>query len=193
MEYPAVLTVRTPERVNNWRPLIQWLLALPHLVVSWALSYLSGAVAVVSWFAIVFTGRLPEGLANVQAMVIRYSTRASLYAGFLHDSYPPFEFAATPNEPGGTAVEVWLRPSLYQRNRVSVGFRLILAIPALLYAMAIGIVGAVCWFLAFFAVLFTGRWPAGLHAWVTGSQRVSLRLNVYLSLLTDQYPPYSRD
>jgi hypothetical protein len=68
-----------------------------------------------------------------------------------------------------------------------------LAIPALLYAMAIGIVGAVCWFLAFFAVLFTGRWPAGLHAWVTGSQRVSLRLNAYLSLLTDQYPPYSRD
>lgn len=91
MDYPAKLDVTTPERIANWRPLVQWLLALPHLIIAAALGYVSYAVSVISWFVILFTGRLPEGLANFQVMILRYTTRAQLYEGFLFDKYPEFD------------------------------------------------------------------------------------------------------
>lgn len=190
MEFPASIDVRTPDQMARWRPLVQWILAIPHLVIGGALQYAAQAVSIVSWFVILFTGRLPAGLATFQVMTLRYNARAQAYAGFLHDQYPPFAFDMSTTEPGGTPVSYAILPALEHRNRLTVGLRIIWAIPALLFAFVIGIVGAVCWFLAIFAVLFTGRWPAGLRRWAMASIRVSTRLNAYVMLLTDQYPPY---
>ncbi len=191
MTYPATIAVRTPETIARWRAVVQWVLAIPHLIIAGALEYVAGAVAVVSWFVIVFTGRLPAGLANFQVMIVRYSTRAQLYAGFLYEQYPPFDFTMATVEPGGSPVELTVRPELEQRNRLTVGLRIVWIIPAVLFAFVISIVGAICWFLAFFAVLVTGRWPNGLRSWVMKMTRVSLRLNVYALLLTDEYPPFN--
>ncbi len=193
MEYPATIEVSTPEKLANWRAIAQWILAIPHLIIAGAMESLAAAIAVVSWFAILFTGRLPAGLANLQVMILRYTTRAELYAGFLYEEYPPFEFAMATVEPGGSPVQLTVRPALEHRNRLTVGLRIFWIIPALLYAFVIAIAGLVCWFLAFFAVLFTGRWPDGLRSWVMKLQRVSIRLYAYGLLLTDQYPPFSTD
>jgi hypothetical protein len=51
-------------------------LAITHLIIASALEYVTGAVAVISWFVILFTGQLPVGLANFQAMILRYMARA---------------------------------------------------------------------------------------------------------------------
>jgi hypothetical protein len=193
MSYPATIDVRSPERIANWRPLVQWILAIPHLIIARAMEYLAAALAVVSWFAILFTGRLPEGIANLQVMILRYSYRANIYAGFLHDEYPPFEFATTPGEPGGTPVDLDVRPALDARNRVTVGLRFLWIIPALLFSLLIFVVGALAWFVAFFAVLFTGRWPEGLRSWVLKLMHVGVRLEAYALLLTDEYPPFATD
>ena len=83
---------------------------LVEIVTREVLSALAQVVAFISWFAIVFTGRLPEGLAKLQCMVIRYSMRTYAYAGFLHASYPPFEFSSSPDDPGGTPVTVAVPP-----------------------------------------------------------------------------------
>jgi hypothetical protein len=191
--YPAAIAVRTPERIANWRPLVQWILAIPHLVIAYALQYVAEAIAVISWFVILFTGRLPAGLANLQIMIIRYSTRAYVYAGFLHDEYPPFDFSTTSTDPGGTPVDVAIEPSLTDRNRLTVGLRIFWIIPAALFAALIAIVAFFVWIAAFFAVLFTGRWPDGLRAWACKSLRVSIRLQAYFVLLTDEYPPFTTD
>ncbi len=193
MTYPAAVDIQTPERIARWRPLVQWILAIPHLIIAGALGHVAGAVAIVTWFVVLFTGRLPEGLANFQVMIIRYSARANLYAGFLYEEYPPFEFSMTTDDPGGSPVTLWVHPQLENRNRLTVGLRFIWVIPALLFAFVIWIVGALAWFLAFFAVLFTGRWPAGLHRWVMKLQRVSLRVTAYAYMLVDEYPPFSTD
>lgn len=193
MDYPVRVGVETPERLANWRPLVQWLLAIPHLVIAWALSYVSSAVSIISWFIILFTGRLPEGLAKFQIMILRYTNRAQLYAGFMYDAYPPFDYTMTNEEPGGSPFTLSVTPALENRNRLTVAFRLILAIPALIFSLLVGIVGAVCWLLGFFAVLFSGRWPAGLHSWVMKAVRCGVRAQVYTSLLTDEYPPFSTD
>lgn len=193
MYEPAALEVRTPERIARWRPLVQWFLAIPHLIIAGALGYVAGALAIVSWFIILFTGKLPNGLAELQVMIVRYKMRANVYAGFLHDEYPPFEFATSAAEPGGTPVDVNTRPALTDRNRLTVGLRFLWVIPAALFAWVILFAASIVWFIGFFAVLFTGRWPDGLRDFVVKGLRVSVRLEVYALLLTDEYPPFSLD
>jgi hypothetical protein len=192
--YPAALTIETPEKIANWRPLVQWFLAIPHIIVLYVLGIVAEVVAVISWFAILFTGRLPEGLAGVQAMYLRYSNRVSAYIGFLVVDYPPFGFATTAADPGDNpGVRVDLTPELENRNRLTTFFRLILVIP---HVIVLGVLGLVAWvvgIIAFFAVLFTAKWPEGLRTFILGYLRWSLRVNAYAFLLTDEYPPFSLD
>lgn len=193
MDYPATIEVRTPNELARWRPFVQWVLAIPHLIVAGALGYVAGAVAIIAWFVILFTGKLPDGLANLQMMIIRYTARTYVYAGYMHDEYPPFDFALTASEPGGTPVDVGFDPALTDRNRLTVGIRFIWIIPAALFAVVIWIVGMFVWLIAAFAILFTGRWPTGMLDWAGKCLRVWLRLEVYGSLLTDEYPPFNTD
>src|SRR5439155_7429327 len=101
--YPATFTLDPPEKVANWRPLVNWLLAIPHLAVLYALRILGQIVAIISWFAIVFTGELPETLANIEAMWMRYEQRVYTFVLFMREEYPPFAFGMTPTDDGADA------------------------------------------------------------------------------------------
>ena len=192
--YPATLTFDPPEKVANWRPLLNWLLAIPHLVVLYAFNAVSEAIGVVSWFVILFTGALPEGLANFQVMIMRYSTRAYAYVLFMKEEYPPFTFGMTPTDPGDDPrVRVDVVPQLVNRNRVTVAFRIILAIPQLIVLALLALVASVAVLIAFFAVLFTGQWPDGLRDFVVKVMRWSVRFQAYFLLLNDEYPPFALD
>lgn len=90
--YPVDFTFDAPEKVANWRPLVQWILAIPHLVMLSALRTISQILSLVSWFVIVFTGELPDAFANFQAMYLRYYVRVGSYSGFLREEYPAFAF-----------------------------------------------------------------------------------------------------
>lgn len=193
MDYPARLDVMMPTTIGRWRPLFQWVLAIPHFVILYGLGIASNVVAVISWFAILFTGRLPGGLADFQCMVQRYSTRVSVYAAGMHAEYPPFEFGTTATDPGGHASRIDITPTLDGRNRLTCALRLIWIIPAAIVTFLISIVAVVCWLIGAFAVLFTGSWPVGLRGWVMKGLRASLRLSAYQTLLTDVYPPLSFD
>lgn len=192
--YPATFTLDPPERVANWRPLVQWLLAIPHLIIAEALGAVSQVVAVISWFAILITGRLPAGMADLQALYLRYNVRASTYAAFLREEYPPFTFDTTPADPGDDPrVRVDVVPELENRNRLTVAFRLILAIPQFIVVSLLMIGLVIALVIAFFAVLITGRWPAGLRQFVVGVARWAVRVQAYTLLLTDEYPPFATD
>jgi hypothetical protein len=190
--YPAMLTFDPPERIAHWRPVVQWFLAIPHFMVLYALRTVVEVLAVISWFIVVFTGTLPDGIAKVQAMSLRYQARVTLYAGFLQEEYPPFNFDTSSPDPGDVVrLRVNLQPELQNRNRVTVGFRLILAIPHAIVLVALWIAAAVIFIVGFFAVLFTGRWPQGMRDFVLNVIRYQLRFEAYLALLTDQYPPFA--
>jgi hypothetical protein len=193
-QYPATLTFDPPEKIANWRPLVNWLLAIPHFVLLNALGALSQAIGVVSWFVILFTGALPEGLANLQVMYMRYSTRTSLFAAFMKEEYPPFTFSTTPADPGDDGrVRVEINPQLANRNRLTTAFRIILVIPHVIVLVLLFLGAAVSVLIAFFAVLFTGRWPEGLRDYVLNVMRWGLRVQAYFLLLTDEYPPFALD
>jgi hypothetical protein len=192
--YPASFSFDPPERIANWRPLVHWLLVIPHLLVVTALQRVAQALAVISWFAIVFTGRLPAGIARFQAMYIRYAIRTATYTGFLREEYPPFTLDTTTTDPGDDPrVHVEVEPQIEDRNRVTTGFRLILAIPHLIALALLAIALAVVAVIGFFAVLFTGQWPEALRTFALGVGRWWVRVQAYLLLLTDQYPPFTLD
>jgi hypothetical protein len=190
--YPAALEIQSPERMARWRPLVQWLLAVPHLIVVWLLGYVSCAVMVISWIVVLITGKLPSSLAGIQAMYLRYANRVTAYSGFLKDAYPPFSFDTAAHDPGDYAGEtVEFQPELENRNRLTVLFRLLLVIPQLIVLAIVGIAATIAWIIGFFAVLFTARWPEGIRDFIVGYMRWSLRVNAYFMLLTDEYPPFS--
>jgi hypothetical protein len=170
---------------------VQWLLGIPHLVLANVLSQVAGVIALIGWVSIVFTGNLPPGLAGFQCMAIRYQARAWSYALWLREAYPPFDLTMTPEDPGGDPLRVTFRPELTDRNRLTVGLRLIWVVPIAIYLSLVAIVASVAIVIAFFAVLFTGRWPDGLRTFVVGTARLSSRTTAYLYLLVDEYPPFS--
>ena len=89
--YPATLTVETPPKIANWRPLVQWFLAIPHYIVLFFLFIGAFVAVVVAWFAILFTGRYPRGLFDYVVGVGRWTLRVEAYAMLLTtDRYPPF-------------------------------------------------------------------------------------------------------
>jgi len=191
-DYPANLSFDPPETIARWRPLVQWFLAIPHYVVLYVLQIVGEVLAVVSWFVILFTGRLPEGIASFQAMVLRYSARVPAYAGFLQEEYPPFSFTSADADPGDYAhLRVDLEPELEERNRLTTFFRLILAIPQIIVLSLVSIAAGVVTLISFFVVLFTGRWNDGMRNFVVGYLRWNLRVMAYMYLLTDKYPPFS--
>ena len=192
--YPASLTLDAPERVANWRPLVHWLLAIPHMVVLYALNLLAEITAVVSWFVILFTGKDLEGLQGMRVLQMRYTMRTYTYIAFLVEEYPPFTFATTGADPGDVPrVRVDLTPQVEDRNRLTAFFRIILVIPHAIVVALLALGAVVCTLIAVFAVLFTGRWPEGLRDFVVKTMRWSLRVQAYLFLLTDEYPPFSLD
>jgi hypothetical protein len=97
----------------------------------------------------------------------------------------------TPADDGADQrVTIGFQPELTDRNRVTVGFRIILVIPHVVVLVLLAIAAAVASLIAFFAVLFTGRWPQGLRDFVLNVQRWYLRVQTYFLLLVDEYPPF---
>jgi hypothetical protein len=171
--------------------LVNWLLAIPHFIVLYALRILAQVIGVLSWFAILFTGSMPETFANLQTMWMRYELRVYTFVLFMREEYPPFAFGMSSTDPGeDLRLRVDFRPELTDRNRLTVAFRIILVIPHLIVLALLGIAAAVVGLIGFFAVLFTAHWPEGLRDFVLNVYRWYLRVETYFLLLTDEYPPF---
>jgi hypothetical protein len=184
----ADMHLDSPRETQNWRPFVNWLLAIPHLVIANALGNVANFMSIISWFSIVFTGRMPEGIARFQRMILRYEARAYSYVAFLRRPYPQFEFDMADGDNGTDPLRVDFAPQLSERNRLTVAFRLVLIIPAVIYTVLVAIAATFAVIIAGFAVLVTGRWPQGLRSFVLDAGRLILRVSAYGRLLTDTYP-----
>src|SRR5687767_8139424 len=93
---------------------------------------------------------------------------------------------------GSYPISFDVQPSAPQ-SRVSVFFRIILAIPHLLIFYFLGGVQSVVTLIAWFAIVITGKYPEGLLKFSIGVHRWGARVMGYATLLTDKYPPFSMD
>jgi hypothetical protein len=186
------LDLTSPNKVARWRPLVHWLLAIPHIIVLYGLNIAAEVVYFISWFAILFTGKMPEGLFNFLSMHMRYQWRVSSYMLFMREEYPPFDFTTTAQDPGGDPATLSFQPAAKQ-SRLLIFVKFLLLIPQFFVLLFIEIALFVVVFIGFFAVLITGGWPEGMRKFVVGGMRWSNRVSMYLYLMTDQYPPFSLD
>ncbi len=79
---------------------MQWLLAIPHLMIAYALRFLRQILTLISFFTVLFTEQIPRPLFDAIVMTYRYEWRAMSYAFFMHEDYPPFDFALSSDDDG---------------------------------------------------------------------------------------------
>ena len=87
-DYPVRLTVDYPERIANWRPLVQWLLAIPYLFIAGVLYWLTGVLTIVAFFTVIFTKQIPRGVFELMVPGLRWNLRGNAYAYFMTERYP---------------------------------------------------------------------------------------------------------
>ena len=148
------------------------------------LGALAAVCALIAWFAIVFGGEYPAGLRDLAMLYLRWRVRVSAYTALLRDEYPPFGDGAYP-------AALQLAPFAGARNRLTVAFRLVLAIPQILAVWLLGVAWLVATIAGWISILFTGTYPETLFTFSVGALRWSTRVEAYLLLLVDEYPPFS--
>jgi hypothetical protein len=88
--YPLRVQVEYPEHVERWRPLVQWLLIWPYLIVGGVLYWLTGLLTIVAFFTVLFTKQIPRGVFELMMPGLRWSLRGNAYGYFTTRQYPPF-------------------------------------------------------------------------------------------------------
>lgn len=189
--YPAQLDFRGGRQIARWRPLVQWLLAIPQLVIVYALGMLRGVLTFIAFFTVLFTRRIPRPIFDMIAMTFRYEWRATSYALFLHEDYPPFDFQPAAEDDGADRHTVVTITYPEQLGRWQPLYKWLLAFPLYFVLLALGIAAAFVIIAGFFAVLFTGEYPEGMRNFLVAVYRYNLRVQAYVGLLTDQYPPFA--
>ncbi|WP_460625886.1 DUF4389 domain-containing protein [Intrasporangium mesophilum] len=211
---PVALNAWLDDGLSRWRWLVKWLLAIPHFIVLAFLWCAFCVVALIAFFAILFTGSYPRGLFGFNLGVLRWSWRVEFYCahgGLGTDRYPPFSLGAEPDYPATLDIAY---PDHLSRGLVLVKWWL-LAIPQyLIVALFVGggwgwttarngdiyrfdpIGGGVLGLLVIVAgvmLLFSGRYPTSLFALIIGLNRWVYRVIAYAALMTDAYPPFQLD
>lgn len=177
-----LLAVAGPAGQNRLTVLVRIILAIPHLVVLWALGIAAEVVVVICWFAALFMGRLPDGLAGYLTGYLRWLARVQAYLFLLTDQYPPFELGEA-----DYPVQILLRPG--PLNRLAVFFRIILAIPAYVVTLLVVFgMETIVMFVTWLIVLIAGRMPRSLHEAIAAGLRYYMRFTGYLFLVTGSYP-----
>jgi hypothetical protein len=182
---PTQFDVEYPEELSRLLIFVKWLLVIPHLFILYALGVVHTVITLIAFFAILFTTRYPEGLFKIALGVLRWQANVSAYVLLQRDEYPPFSWDAGEYP---VTLEVEYPESL---NRWAPLYKWLLAIPNMIVLMVLGFVAFILVFFSWFAILFTGKFPSGLFDFVVGTQRWSLRLNAYIYLMRDEYPPFS--
>jgi hypothetical protein len=189
--YPVQLDFQADLHITRWRPLVQWLLAIPHLLIASALRSLRQVLTLISLFTVLFTEQIPRPLFDAIVMTYRYEWRAMSYAFFMHEDYPPFDFDLS-SEDDGVEPHTSLRLSYPEHlDRWKPLYKWFLAIPHLFVLAGLAIVAVLGIIGGFFAVLFTGAYPEGIRDFLVSSYRYALRVEAYVGFLTDSYPPFS--
>ncbi|HUQ63446.1 MAG TPA: DUF4389 domain-containing protein [Acidimicrobiales bacterium] len=189
--YPLQLDFQAERDIVRWRPLVQWLLAIPHLLIAYALRTLRQILTLISFFTVLFTERIPRPIFNAIVMTYRYEWRATSYALFMHEDYPPFDFDLT-SEDDGMEVHTSLRLTYPEHlARWKPLYKWILAIPQYFVLIGLFIVACLGIIGGFFAVLVTGKYPEGIRDFLVHAYRYGLRVEAYVGFLTDRYPPFN--
>jgi 2-(1,2-epoxy-1,2-dihydrophenyl)acetyl-CoA isomerase len=178
------ITVIDDDDRRRWRltTALRLLLALPHLYLLEYWGLVAVFVAIANWFIALVRGRTPPAVHDWLARYVRYSTHVQAYVFMLADPYPKFR-----GWPNTYPVDLRVDPPAIQ-SRWKIGFRLPLAIPAIVFSYVLAVVLIIVAMLSWFVALAVARVPSGFQNLGTYCLRYQLQTLAYLLLLTDRYP-----
>jgi hypothetical protein len=201
-EYPVKLSVEYPEKCDWLTTFFRFFVTVPILIIlamltgysgdegeghRWLLyGYGVGVVFLPVVLMILFHKKYPRWWFDWNVALIKFAARIDAYLCLLTHEYP------STDEDQRVHVEI---PYPDVQNELGRGMPLIkwlLVLPHVIVLSFLWIAVAVCVVIAWFAILFTGKYPAELFNFVVGVMRWSLRVYAYAVLLTtDMYPPFS--
>ncbi len=172
---------------NRLTTFFRLFVAIPWLIVAALYGFVAQFAAFFAWFAIVFTGRYPEGLYRFNVGYLKMLSRVNSFTYLMTDDFPPFGGEDEPAYP----IQVGVAPPLDTYSRAKTFFRLIIGIPVMLLAYVQSLILTVVAFIAWFAILFTGKFPIGLFEPARSANAYLTRAGAYFLLLTEDWPPFS--
>jgi len=200
--YPARLSVDYPDReLNRGTTFFRLFAAIPIILVlasvsgwTWQAGYENGKEAAAAAGGLLFFGPLlmilfrqkyPRWWFDFNLQLTRFSARVSSYLALMSDRYP------STDEEQSVHLELDYPDVKSDLNRWLPLVKWLLAIPHFIVLFFLGIAAVFAVIIAWFAILFTGRYPRGIFDFVEGVMRWGLRVQAYSMLLvTDQYPPF---
>ena len=199
--YPVRLKGELTEPLSRGLWLVKWLLLVPHLIVLAALAVAFVVVTVIAFFAILFTGKYPRRLFDFNVGVMRWGWRVTFYGygALATDEYPPFTLRSV-DYPADLEIDY---PEKLKNGLVLVKWFLAIPHYAVLAALTgwsagnaagwsmpfIGLLGVLIIIVAVL-LLFTKKYHKDIFQLVMGIQRWSFRVMAYVTLMTDEYPPF---
>jgi hypothetical protein len=172
---------------NRLTTFFRYIVAIPWIIVAYIYGIVAEIAAIIAWFAIVFTGKYPEGLYDFNAGYLRMSSRTNSFLYLLTDEFPPFGG----EEASGYPVRIGVPAPLGGYDRLKTGLRLIIGIPVMLLAIVQAIILYVVAIIAWFAILFTGKLGEGLFNPMRSAMAYLVRTSGYFLLITEDWPPFS--
>ncbi len=183
--HPIGLIVNDDLKRNRLTVFFRLLLAIPLAIWLALWGIVTYVVVLIAWIIAIFAGRVPDGLHNFIAAYMRALTHLSSYLLLLADPWPPFG-----GSPGTYPVDLRVDAAAPQ-SRLTVFFRVLLAIPALLLCYVFRLVNQCIAFLGWFYCLFAGHMHRGMRDISAWMLRYELQTYSYLALLTGRYPSLS--
>jgi hypothetical protein len=204
--YPVDVGIAPPQPQNRWKVGFRLVLAIPALLIAGALTAgtartygaasaygLAGVAATFGWFAALARARMPRGLRDAVAYALSYSAQLDAYLFLLTDRYPDSDpltaLADVPSRPQDP-IRLEVSDDLV-RSRLTVFFRLLLAIPLLIWLTLWAIVAYVVAIANWFATLFGGRSPETLHGFLAAYVRYQNHVYAYLFLIGNPFPGFT--
>ena len=182
--YAARLEIDYPDQLDRMTSALRVFWAMPIFVVSIAMN--AGALIFALLLMILFREQYPRWWFDWNLQLSRFSTRITSYALLLGDQYP------STDDEQNVHLEFDYPDVRNDLNRWLPLVKWLLALPHYIVLAVLFFAVLVVTVIAWFAILFTGRYPAGLFGFVVGVLRWALRVEAYaLLMLTDDYPPFS--
>ncbi len=186
MSYPVTFEADYIPQRNRLTVFFRLILAIPLFfwLVFWG--FVSEIAVIIAWFAIVFTGRYPEGLYNFVSKYVRFATQTTAYTSLLNDAYPSFDGESDASYP----VRVEFAGPLPEYSRLKTAFRIFLAIPIAILRYVLNLLIEAAGVAAWVVILVIGTLPRGLFDAMVLANSYMARSDAYLFLLTETYPPF---
>ena len=184
-QHPIRLVVNDDLQRNRLTVFFRLILAIPHFLWLTLWGVIAVLAWIVNWFATLFMGRSPDGLHNFLATYLRYATHVRAYALLVADPFPGFT-----GTQGTYPIDLEVDPSEPQ-NRLTVFFRFVLAIPALLLMYILSNLTQLLAVFSWFIALVMGRVPEGLRNFAALALRIETQTYAYLMVLTSRYPSFN--